>query len=198
MRIGRNARRSERGMTFVEVLVAVGVLAVSVGGFVMAVLSAHSASAASREREMVRGQAFKYMERLLAVPYGTQADSAASAAAVEELFDDDGVVTSGGGLSLMSLRTPVNSDGWRFRIHGFEADGVFEVEVNSDLDGNGVGNGIRGIETPTTGFGSHVAGDGVSLVALNSENDPNLLRIEIFWNGEPVLRTYRAAPPEGT
>ena len=54
--------------------------------FVMAVLSAQSASVATRQRDMVRAQAYKYMERLNAVPYGTNVDPSATSAEIAELF----------------------------------------------------------------------------------------------------------------
>ena len=63
---------------------------------------------------------------------------------------------------------------------------------------NGTGNGVRGTQAPTTGFTSATGGDGTSVVTLLSENDPNLLRIEIFWNGKSVARALRSAPVEGT
>ena len=50
-------------MTFIEVLVSIGILAISGGGFVMAVVSAHSASDVTRQRDMVRAQAM-LVERL--------------------------------------------------------------------------------------------------------------------------------------
>ncbi len=101
-------------------------------------------------------------------------------------------------LTLRSLETPVGAAGWRFRLDGFETSGVFEVEINADLDGNGTFQGVRGADDPTSGNLATSAGDGTSLVTLESEGDPRLLRIEIFWNGEPVLRTVRAAPVEGS
>ncbi len=187
----------QAGVTFVETLVSLGVLAVSLGGFAMVVISTQSAASDVREKDIMRAQAYKYMERLYALPFGVDADPAATTAQMAELFDDDGIVTAGLPITLKSLETPVDDEGWRFAITGFETDGVFEIEINSDLDGDGTFRGIRGTDTPTTG-GLPVAGDGATIVTLESENDPQLMRVEIFWNGESLLRTYRAAPVEGT
>jgi len=184
-------------MTLVEVSVTMVVLAVALGGFSMAVLSTQKSSLGMAERSRVRAQAMKYMERLLCLPYGTSTDAAATAAQAAELFDDDAVVTAGSRLTLRSLQTPVGSPGWRFRVEGFECRGVFEVEIDTDLDGNGTARGVRGTEVPTTGT-ALPAGDGATVVPLSSEGSPALLRIEIFWNGESVMRALRSAPVEGT
>ena len=189
-------RTGQRGLTLIEVVITLTIMVVSLGGLGVMVLSTQQSSADMRRRDIVRAQAVKYMERLLSVPYGTNADPAADPGQLAEFFDDNAVVTGGANLTLKSLETPVNDAGWRFRLQGFEADGVFEIEINSDLDGNGIFTGVRGTETPSMPGG--VAGDGTSVVTLVSENNPNLMRVEIFWNGESLLKTYRAAPVEGT
>ena len=193
------ARKSRAsGMSLVEVMITMVVLAVSLGGFSMAVLSTQKSSLQMRDRDMCKAQAMKYMERLLRLPYGTAADPAATAAQVAELFDDNTIVTGGSALTLKSLETAVGSPGWRFRLEGFEMKGVWEVEINTDLDGNGTGNGIRGPNVPTDGVATANAGDGTTVVPLTSEGNPNMLRIEIFWNGQSMMRALRAAPVEGT
>lgn len=189
-------RRRERGLSLIEATITMGVTVVVLGGFGMSVLSTQSATEDMRENDMVRAQAVKYMERLIALPYGTLADPPASGPQLQELLDDNAVITGGGPLSLMALRTPVADEGWRFRVRGFEARGVFEIEVNSDLDGNGTGRGIRGAETPTMSGGLS-AGDGSTVTDLRGEGRSELLRVEIFWNGESLLKTLRAAPVEG-
>jgi hypothetical protein len=185
-------------MTLIEVMVTLGVLAISIGGFAMVVLSTQSTTSEMRDRDLVRAQAVKYMERLLRIPYGSQFDPTATAAQVQDFFDDNTVVAGTGLMTLKSLETGVGQPGWRFVVEGFEVEGVWAVEVNSDLDGNGVFTGIRGTDAPTTGNVLHTAGDGSSVVTLISENDTNLMRIEIFWNGESVLRSLRAAPVQGS
>jgi hypothetical protein len=191
-------RRNSVGMTLVEVTITIVVVAVSLGGFSMAVLSTQKSSIGMGERGRVRAQAMKYMERLQRLPFGSSSDAAATADEVAELFDDNSVVTGGTGVTLRSLETPVGSPGWRFRVEGFECRGVFEVEIDTDLDGNGTSRGLRGPNIPTTGVDVAPAGDGTSVVPLASEGSPTLLRIEIFFNGESVIRALRCAPVEGT
>jgi hypothetical protein len=170
------------------------VLLITVGGLAMSVLSAQRSSSEMRRRDMIRAQALLYVERLLGVPYGVDGSPAPTAADVANLFDDDDSIPSG--VTLTGLRTPVGGEGWRFRVGGFEADGVWEVEVNGDLDGNGTALGVRGTETPTAG-GTETAGDGASIVPMLSEGRPTLLRIEVFFNGVSAARTVRAAPVQG-
>ena len=142
---------NSRGMTLVEVMVTMVILAVSLGGFSLAVLTTQKSSIGMGERDKVRAQAMKYMERLSRLPFGSAGDPAATPAQVAELFDDDAVITGGAGVTLRSLQTAVGSPGWRFRVEGFECRGIFEVEVDTDLDGNGTGRGVRGGSVPTTG-----------------------------------------------
>ena len=188
--------RRQAGLSLIESTITLGVTVVVLGGFGLSVLSTQSATEGMREHDMVRAQSAKYMERLIALPYGTLADPPARAPELQELFDDNAVITGGGPLSLMALRTPIGNEGWRFRVQGFEARGVFEIEINSDLDGNGTRRGVRGPETPTMSGGLS-AGDGTTVTDLEAEGRAELLRVEIFWNGESLLRTMRAAPVEG-
>jgi hypothetical protein len=191
-------RTRQGGFTLVDTMITAGVLAVSLGGFGMAVIGTQKSSMEMRDRDMCRTQSFKYMERLLKLPFGTAADPVPTAAQIAELFDDNPIVTGGAPITLKSLETVAGAEGWRFRVQGFEASGVWEIEINTDLDGNGTRNGVRGTQAPTTGFSTATGGDGSSVVTLLSENDPNLLRIEIFWNGKSVARALRSAPVEGT
>lgn len=191
----RLSRRKLAGTSLVDAVVSMGVLVVCAGGLGVSVMSTQKASTEMQRRDMIRAQAYRYIERLLGVPYGVTTDPAATTGQIQDLFDDNASVPNG--VTLMSLRTAVNGEGWRFGIGGFEAAGVWEVEINSDLDGNGTFNGIRGTNTPTTG-GSETAGDGATAVTMLSENRGTIVRIEVFFNGVSVARTFRAAPVQGT
>lgn len=193
--LGRFMRRKIGGTSLVDAVVSMGVLVVTAGGLGMSVLYTQKASQEMRRRDYVRAEGMRYIERLLGIPYGVTGDVAPTAADLQDFFDDNATVPSG--VTLMSLRTPVNGTGWRFKIGGFEAPGVWEIEVNNDLDGNGTTQGVRGTLTPTTG-GTETAGDGSSTVTMLSEGRLTLLRIEVFFNGVSVARTFRSAPPQGT
>jgi len=187
-------RGRDSGTSLVDAMISLTVLLITVGGLAMSVLSAQRSSSELKRRDMIRTQALLYVERLLGVPYGIAGSPSPTAAEVADLFDDDD--TSPAGVTLMGLRTPVGGEGWRFRVGGFEADGVWEVEINSDLDGNGTFQGVRGTETPTVG-GTETAGDGTTIVPMLSEDRQTILRIEVFFNGVSAARTVRASPVQG-
>lgn len=193
--IKRLLRSKVAGTSLVDVVISMGVLVVTAGGLGVTVISTQNATNQMGRRDVIREQAFKYVERMLAIPYGVDSGPAASATEVADFFDDDATMPAG--ITLMALRTPTNGAGWRFGLSGFEAKGVWEIEVNSDLDGNGTNLGLRGTLTPTVG-GSEVAGDGVTLVTMLSANRTTLTRIEVFFNGVSVHRTLRSAPVQGT
>lgn len=194
-RRSRKGCRRSAGTSLVDAVISMGVLVVTVGGLGMSVLGTQRASDDMKRQDIVRAQGMKYIERLLGLPYGVTADSAPTSSDLQDLFDDNASVPVG--VTLMSLRTPLNAAGWRFRVAGLEMQGVWEIEVNGDLDGNGTLTGIRGTETPTTG-GSAVAGDGTSTVTMLSEGRDALVRIEVFFNGVSIARTFRSAPVQGT
>lgn len=183
-----------RGAAILEVMVGMAALTISIGGLGMSVLTTQRASADLARRDLVRAQGTKLMERLLALPFGGAGDAAADPAspAVPQLFDDDTSVVNAGSMTVMALRTPVGSAGWRFHVGGFEPGGVWEVEINNDLDGNGVLTGVRGCETPTVGDASP-GGDGRSIVTLTSEGRTDLYRLEVFHDGRSVAKTFRSS-----
>lgn len=164
------ARRTERGFTLIEVMIAVVVLAtvfVVVGSVMLAGVKRTSEM---RERNAIVTQSWKFAERLQRIPYGSEVASAATAAQYDDLFDDDGNL---GNVSLTQIRTAVGSDGLRFRLAGFEVDGDWEVQINEDLNGDGDADDVN-------------------------EGTGGLVRIEVFFRGESVLRTFRARPAEST
>jgi hypothetical protein len=79
------------------------------------------------------------------------------------LFGDSDALPA---LSLVAIRRPPDADGHRFRVAGFEEDGVWEVRVNEDANGNGVVDG--------------------------AEDTFDLFRVEVLFDGRPVLRTFRS------
>lgn len=200
-------RRNERGTGLVEVMVSIGAIVVSIGGLSMSVISTQKASSEMRNRDLVRAQALKFMERMIAMPYGGPGDTFNSSA-FQNLMDDN-PQTLGTGLTLMGCWTTPGGNGREFHIDGFEAGGVWELEVNSDLDASGDANGYRGNQAPTTGIAAEIAGSGVvsgTMTTLRSETHGtatplpapvgawrgDIVRIELFWNGRSVAKTFRS------
>jgi hypothetical protein len=67
----------------------------------------------------------------------------------------------------------VGDDGLRFRLTGFEVEGEWEIQVNEDLNGDGDATDTN-------------------------EGTGGLVRIEVFFRGESILRTFRARPSESS
>lgn len=201
-------RTNERGSALVEVMVSIGAIVVSVGGLSMSVISTQKSSAEMRNRDFVRAQSLKFMERLLAMPFGGPGDTF-NATAFQNLMDDN-PATLGTGLTLLGCWTAPGANGREFHLDGFEPGGVWELEVNSDLDGSGDNTGMRGNQTPTTGIAGDVAGTGTAVTpepTLRSETNgtatplpapvgtwrADIVRIELFWNGRSVAKTFRSS-----
>jgi hypothetical protein len=158
-------RGRDDGITIVEVLITALFLAVSLVSLGLAVLTGVRSTTDLGERNLVHNQALSYMERLQKLNFGTDEDLPPSPAELDQLFDDSLDVPD---LSLYQLHRPVYEDGHRFQLAGFERSGTWEVRVHRDLNGNGV---------------------------LDPEEDKDdLLRIEILFNQDPVLSTFRARP----
>lgn len=154
-----------RGFTIVEVLVTALFLAVGFASLGLAVLTGMRSTEDLGQRNLVQNQALSYMERLQKLKFGAKEDLAPGADQLDQLFDDS---LEAPNLSLHQLRRPISEDGLRFRLANFEREGEWEVRINQDLNGNGV---------------------------LDPEEDlDDLLRVEIFFNFQPVLTTFRARP----
>lgn len=191
------SRNRQRGTSLVDVMATLAVIVVSLGGLAMSVLQTQRSSSEMRRRDMERAQAMKLAERLMGLPWGSPSDPQPSDAVVAALLDDDSSTGLAPGLTFLSLRTPVNDAGWRFSIAGFEGGGLWEIEVNHDLDGDGVLTGVRATGVPTAGD-ELPAGDGTSVVPLLSEGRDDLFRVEILHDGRSAARFLRAAPSDGS
>jgi len=159
-------KNSQAGLSLIEVLVAVSILGISFIALGGAVMSGVKSTMAMERRSVVRNQGLRYMERLQKLGFGDILDAAPAAADLDGLFDDKADIPD---LTLFQIATPVDQFGHRFRIAGFEEKGTWEIRVNRDINGNGV-----------------VDGDEVN-------ND--ILRVEILFEGEPILTTFRNRPP---
>ena len=155
----------ESGNSMVEVLIGTVFLAVTLTSLGIGVLSGLRGTHQMKEVNVVQNQAFTFMERIQHLPFGTEDDLQASPAALDQMFDDSLGLPN---LTLCQLRRAETADGLTFRLAGFESDGVWEIRVNRDFDGDRV---------------------------LDPDEDVgDLLRIEILFAGRPILSTYRARP----
>lgn len=160
-----NTRNTERGLSLIEVLVAVAVLGVSFIAIGGAVMTGVRSTVSMEKRSVVRNQALRYMERIQKLGFGDILDTEPTPTELNDLFDDKSEIPN---VTLFQVATAVDADGRRFRIAGFEEKGTWEVRVNRDANGNGVIDG--------------------------KENYNDLLRVEVLFEGEPILTTFRARP----
>lgn len=173
--------KSESGFSLVEVVLTFSILAIATTALGLVELSNARRSQELKQRDIAfaRGQAF--MERILRMPFGAPDPPTPTGAEFDTLFGSDGDVR---GISLTQLeRKDLNADGTidqqpiKFQLEGVEDFGVWEVLVDSDLDGNGlIEPVVDGVET--------------------REGRQDLLRIEIRRNGRTVLKTLRARTPQ--
>jgi prepilin-type N-terminal cleavage/methylation domain-containing protein len=164
------AAKGEKGFTLIEVMLSTAVLATVFVVVGSAMVSSIQRTSEMKERNIVVAQSWKFAERLQRIPYGSVSDSTATASQYDNLFDDDGNL---GNVTLRQIKTDVGEEGLKFRLSGFEVDGDWEIQVDEDLNGDG--------DTDDA-----------------NEGTGGLLRIEVFFRGRSVLRTFRAQPAEST
>jgi prepilin-type N-terminal cleavage/methylation domain-containing protein len=173
--------KDQQGFTLVEVVLTFAILAVATTALGLVELSNARRSQYLKQRDIsfARGQAI--MERILRVPFGAPGATPASPQQLDLLFGSDEDVRQ---LTLTQLQQ-VDRDGdgkvddqpLTFTLEGVEDKGVWEVLIDSDLDGNGVIEPV--IDTVET-----------------REGRSDLLRLEIRRNGKTVLKTLRARTPQ--
>lgn len=176
-----NKRAPQAGFTLIEVMLTFSILAIATTALGLVELSNAQRKQHLKARDIAfaRGQAI--MERVLRMPFGTPGAAELTNVQYDALFGTDADVRS---MSLTQIQQRDNdSDGVvddkpiRFKLDGVEDAGVWEVFVDSDLDGNGkIEPTIDGVET--------------------REGRTDLLRIEIRRDDRIVLRTIRARTPQ--
>ena len=176
-----NRKSTQSGFTLIEVILTFSILAIGTTALGLVEISnaQRQRDLKSRDVAFSRGQAI--MERILRMPFGTPDAMGLTSTQYDSLFGSDGDVRT---MSLTQIQqTDANADGTidtqpiKFKLEGVEDNGVWEVFVDSDLDGNGAVEPIvDGVET--------------------REGRTDLLRIEIRRNGRTVIRTIRARTPQ--
>jgi prepilin-type N-terminal cleavage/methylation domain-containing protein len=162
-----NTRKNERGLSLIEVLVAVAVLGISFIALGGAVMAGVRGTVSMGKRSIVRNQSLRYMERIQKLSFGDILDADPSVTQLNDLFDDKAEIPD---VTLFQIATAVDADGRKFRIAGFEERGTWEVRINRDINGNGV-----------------IDGD---------ENYNDVLRVEVLFEDEPILITFRTRPTQ--
>ena len=176
-----NKRAPQAGFTLIEVLLTFSILAIATTALGLVEISNAQRKQHLKARDIAfaRGQAI--MERILRMPFGTPGATKLTNVQYDTLFATDIDVRS---MSLTQIQQrDTTGDGVvdekpiRFKLDGVEDAGLWEVFVDSDLDGNGkIEPTIDGVET--------------------REGRTDLLRIEIRRNDRTVLRTIRARTPQ--
>lgn len=179
-------RTEQAGFTLIEVILTFSILAVATTALGLVELSnaQRQRDLKARDIAFARGQAF--MERILRMPFGSPDAVPLTSVQYDRLFGSDEDVRT---MSLTQIQQrDLNLDGVideqpiSFRLEGVEDAGVWEIRVDTDLDGNGL------IEP------SILLENGESFETREGRND--LMRIEIRRNGVVVLRTIRARTPQ--
>lgn len=172
---------NSRAFTLIEIVLTFSILAIAMAVLVLVEVSNAERSTDLKRRDIAfaRGQAL--MERILRLPFGAPNPPALTGRDFDRLFGSDEDVQS---MSLTQLRQRDNNgDGTiddepvRFRLEGVEDAGLWEILIDSDLDGNGrIEAEIDGVPT--------------------REGRGDLLRVEIVHDGRTLLKTFRSRSPQ--
>jgi type II secretory pathway pseudopilin PulG len=158
-------RPSESGFSLVEVVAAL-TMAVFLVLSVQSTLIASVHSRQSAELDTLRqDQAWRYLQRLRAIPFGNGTLGAATPAQLSELLDDDGDL---GTVTFRQVSEASGTDGLAFTTDILGRETRWQIAVSNDLDGDGATTGLR-------------------------EGRQDLFRIEIVANGVRLFTTMRAA-----
>lgn len=159
-------RRFARGFSMLEVLLVASMMMTVLTTVGVGLRSGHASKREMERRAQLTLVAGELLDRLFRIGYGNADDAGASGAQLTELFDGDSEL---GTATLTSLRVAAGSEGHSFALDAFPWGGLFEVRVDADLNGDGDEDDER-------------------------EGRPDLLRINILWNGGVVLESLRCAP----
>jgi prepilin-type N-terminal cleavage/methylation domain-containing protein len=152
---------NQRGFSLIEVLFTLGAIAVLSLGVASGVVTGHKATRVLEDEALVSARAAEFQERLLAIPFGTADDEAASGSQLDELFDEDDVF---GTATLHAVRAFGTA---QFEVANFPVDGKWRIVVDNDLNGDGT------IDT------------------TQDEGRADLLRIAVFFDGRNVAQVLR-------
>ena len=157
------------GHTLVEAMLTITIftfLVVGIGGM----LNFGFASGRTLEdKQLAMQQAQTWMMQINALPYTGCQSTTPSAEDIEQFFQDGTVASNLNFRRLAMWIEWVEEGSMTLSVSILEHDMV--IEITSDLNDDGDESD-------------------------ENEGTPQLYRIEIFYNGSSLLRTYRAAPPQ--
>jgi hypothetical protein len=172
---------SESGFSLLEALFALSILTLILVTVGMGVHSAALSTREMQERFAVQAMAQTFLDTILAVPFGSDADPDPAGGQISEVFDLDATL---GDITLHQLRRwPAVDRGWTFVLGDFPVEGVWRIQVDHDLDDDG---GVGTVAAAS--FDS--AADIQSLETLESSR--SVFRIRVFFNDRLILATNRA------
>jgi hypothetical protein len=131
----RGGASGDSGFTLIEITLSLSTLLVAVVMVALSLQTGFRVAREIRERELVHTQAQAYVDTILRQPFGAAADPMPSSGDVDELFDND---LDAGPVTLMQLR---RQPSWTFTLAQFTVPGEWRIEVNEDLDEDGVVSG---------------------------------------------------------
>ena len=166
MRRQPSRRGRKGGFSLIEVMLVASMMMTVLTTIGVGLRAGHESRRELERRAQLTLVASEMLDRLFRIGFGTQGEAAANADQLDELFDGDEAL---GSATLASLRVPSGTVGHVFEIADFPWGGQFQVRVDADLNGDGDETDAR-------------------------EGRPDLLRINILWNGVLLLESVRAAP----
>ncbi len=122
---------NRHGYSLVEIMMTLAILAITAMAIATGIGAGHGATQALESEVVLLSRGQELLERLIAVPFGTDGDPSATAPELSELFDDD---SKFGSATLHKLEAFGAAE---FEPAAFPVPGTWRVVVDHDLNGDG-------------------------------------------------------------
>jgi prepilin-type N-terminal cleavage/methylation domain-containing protein len=161
----KDMRSKARGFTLVEVMVTITVFAILALGMGAILSRGYTSARALDEQASVTATANTLLGRVNTIQFGTTRDAAPTSAQINEFFDSDADL---GTITFQQLRMAQGANGYiSFTIAGLSGDA--RLIISNDLNGDGDAVDTR-------------------------EGRTDIYRVEVRYNNNMILKTYRTAP----